>query len=751
MKRNTPTFRVAFLAIVILIGLGGLVGKLWWLEVVQGPYYTSKMRRGSQVTVRLPAVRGEIKDRNGISLVENRASFEVDFYLPDMVRAYQKEHGKAPIRDVKYRHADSKGNLEDRDETDIPFIVKNTIIPRLQKLGLEQDYNAERLQIHYRTNKLIPYNYRQDLDFETMAKFLENNVGLPGLDAEVKPVRHYPYGSLAAHILGYVGAPRDINKMQREEADNGKTYNFYQPDMEGKAQIEKAMDSYLRGEPGVRILRTDAKNQILEESEQLVPPKPGDDVYLTIDARLQYIVEDTLRVAGRASAVVVDVTNGDILAMASVPSFDPNKFVPAIDAKDWMALTKDETSPLMNRAINAYVPGSTYKTVTALAGLRAGVGGNQYNCSGGVSYGNTFMKCWIFGKGSHGMQDLEHGLKNSCNAFFFQYGNAAGIDQIDAVGHMLGLGQLSGLPLSGENPGILDGPEHLKQVNPQDRWRPGLTANVAIGQGSVLASPLQMAMVAATIANGGTCYYPRIVDKIVSPDGKIVQQEPVKIRSNLITDGGLTAEQIEHVRHGMWRVVNEEGGTGRNGRLSTKGMQSAGKTGTAQVWRINANGEKVKDNNTLFVAFAPYDKPKYAICVLIQGGKSGGGVPAPVAAKILDEAFAIDKGELNVQLASLEPAVGNFKFIDSIDFGRDVPAAATSDQETVETVAAPSADVSDATPNAPAPSIREEADDEGRVEQPKKKRGLLDNFFNFGGGKKKPKPDNRPTGTIFHR
>lgn len=749
MKRGVPTFRIVFMAGVVLLCLGALVGKLWWVEVVCGPFYTAKMRKGSQVTVRLPAVRGEIKDRNGISLVENRASFEVNFYLPDMVRAYQKEHGKVPIRDVKYRHADSKGNLEDRAETDIPLIVNETIIPRLQQLGLEKDYNAESLQIQYRTNKLIPYNYRQDLDFETMAKFLENNVGLPGLDAEVRPVRFFPYGSLAAQILGYVGAPHDIDKMQRDEAEKGKTYNFYQPDMEGMAQIEKTMDGYLRGEPGVRILQTDAKNQIREESEQLVPPKRGADVYLTIDARLQYVVEDTLRVAGRAACVVVDVNNGDILAMASVPSYDPNKFVPSIDLKEWATLLKDKTSPLTNRAISGFVPGSTYKTVTSLAGLRAGIGGNHYTCTGGVSYGNTFMKCWIFGKGSHGSIGLEDGLKDSCDAFFYQYGNAAGIDQIDFIGHLLGLGQPTGIPLSGENPGILPGVEWLKRIAPNDRWRPGYTANVSIGQGFVLASPLQMAMVAATIANGGTCYYPRLIDKVVFPDGRVEEPEPVKIRSNLTKDAGLTAEQIEHVRKGMWKVINEEGGTARKARLATPGVQAAGKTGTAQVWRIDANGQKVKDNNTLFISFAPYDKPKYAICVLIQNGKSGGGVPGPVAAKILDEAFGIDKGELKIQVAALEPAQGNFKFIESIDFGRDIPAAA-SDQETVETVASASTDVSDATPNAPAPSIREEADAEGSVEQPKKKRGLFD-FFNFGGGKKKPKPDNHPGGTIFHR
>jgi len=750
MKKRTPTFRILFLGAFMLAALAGLAFKLWWLEIVQYDYYAKLVKKGSALTVRLPAVRGEILDRNGIPLVENRASFEVDFYLPDMVKAYEKEHKmKAPLRDVKYRHYDRRGNAEDRSEVDVPLIVNETIIPKLQQLGLEQDYNAEKLQIHYRNNTLIPYNYRQDLDFDTMAKFMENNVGLPGLNAEVKPVRHYPYGALAAQILGYVGPPRDINKMQREEEDKGKFYKFYQPDMEGRAQIEEAMDTYLRGEPGVRILRTDAKNQILEESEQLVPPKPGANVYLTIDARLQYIVEDTLRIAGRAACVVVDVNNGDILAMASIPSYDPNKFVPTVDPAEWTKLNTDETSPLLNRAINAYVPGSTYKVLSALCIERSNARDRSFTCNGGSSWGDYFQKCWIFGKGSHGTLNVEGGLKNSCNAFFAQALNAAGIDQMEFLGNLLGFGQPTGIPLSGENPGILDGPTHLRAVSPNDHWRQSLTANVAIGQGAVLATPLQMAMLAATVANGGTCYYPRLVDKVVSRDGQVLLQEPAKVRCNLVKDAGMTPEEIEHVRHGMWRVVNEDGGTARKARLRTPGAQAAGKTGTAQNWRVDAKGNRVQDNNTLFVAFAPYDKPKYAVCVLVQGGYAGGQVPAPIAGKILDEALALEKGDLNVQVASLEPAIGNFKFIKSVDFAGDVPAAVVSDQETVDNVAGASANVTDVAMNIAAPGIRDNPDAEGRVERPKKKRGLFDFFFN--GGSKKPKPDNRKSGSPFHR
>lgn len=746
MKKKAPTFRVLFLAVLMLVALAGLACRLWWLQVVQYDTYAKLVKKGSALTVRLPAVRGEILDRNGIPLVENRASFEVDFYLPDMVRAYEKEHkSRAPLRDVKYRHYDRRGNAEDRSEVDIPLIVNETIIPKLQQLGLEKDYNAEKLQLHYRNNTLIPYNYQQDLDFDTMAKFMENNVGLAGLDAVVKPVRHYPYGALAAQILGYVGPPRDIDKMKREEEEQGKFYKFYQPDMEGRAQIEQAMDKYLRGEPGVRILRTDAKNKVLEESEELVPPKPGANVFLTIDARLQYIVEDTLRIAGRAACVVVDVNNGDILAMASVPSYDPNKFVPTVDPAEWAKLNTDETSPLLNRAINAYVPGSTYKILTALAIEAKGLGDRHFTCSGGVTYGNKFMACWIHSKGgAHGSLDLEGGIKNSCNSYFFQAGNEAGIGEIDRIGHMLGFGQPSGLPLSGENPGILPGPEWLKQTSPRDRWSSGYTANVTIGQGSVLASPLQMAMLAATVANGGTSYYPRLVDRVVSRDGQVMLQEPAKVRCNLIQDAGMTAEEIEHVRHGMWRVVNEDGGTARKARLRTPGAQAAGKTGTAQNWRVNAQGQRVQDNNTLFIAFAPYDKPKYAICVLVQGGYAGGQVPAPIAGKILDEALALEKGDLNVQVASLEPAIGNFKQIRSVDFAGEVPEAVISDQETVDNVASATADVTDVALNTSAPGIREKPDDEGRVEQPKKKRGLFDFFFN--GGNKKTKPDNRKSG-----
>lgn len=701
-KKRFKAYRIIGLAVLMLACFALLLGRLWYVQVARGAEYTAKIRNRSHVTVRLPAVRGEILDRNNIPLVQNRASFEVDFYLPDMVREYRARHGTVPRS--TYRPT-VRGMLEERQEADIVKIVKEAVEPRLEQLGLAQDFNANRLKLHYRNNTEVPFSYMQDLDFETMARFAEHDVGLPGVNVTAKPVRHYLYGAMAAHLLGYVGMPVKI-----DPADAAR-YNFYQPDVEGKSQIELYLNDDLKGKPGVRVLQRNAKG-VIEGEVRVEPPQQGHNVVLTLDARIQMTAERALRAVGRAAAVVVNPANGDVLAMASVPSYDPNTFIPSISAADWTALTGDDTDPLMNRALSAYAPGSTYKIPIALAGLRKGVGGKRFTCSGGVQYGNKYMQCWIAAqkRGTHGSLSLSDAIKVSCNAFFYQYGNEAGIDQIVAVGNMLGLGQRSGLPLSGEAGGILPGPDWLRQNYPRERWSSGYTANVSIGQGFVLASPLQMAMVTAAVANGGTAFYPRLVDRVIAQDGTVVRQEPVKVRANLL-ENGFTADQIELVRKGMWKVVHEGGGTA--GRARIKGYEVAGKTGTAQFWRGG-----VKDNHTWFIAFAPYEKPRYAVCVFVQGAKSGGGVAAPIAAKILDDIFKMENGE-KVELAALEPAKGSFSHIEAVDFGRAIPAATsvTPDEETAPSAAAPERRLQDASTSrvSATPDIRPDADDEGRV------------------------------------
>jgi penicillin-binding protein 2 len=725
IDRNRASFYFRFYTLAaVFVGLLLILAmRLWVVQIAKGEEYAAKIRGRSQVTVRMPAVRGEILDRNGIKLVENRASFDVDFYLPGMVRGYRQKHGSVPM--TSYRAA-IQGMPKDVPVADVVEIVREEIIDRLADLGLAQDFNAERMQVHYQRDTEIPFNYLQNVDYETMVRFEENSLDLPGVNVGIKPIRHYIFGSMASHLLGYVGAPVEIN---REDA---RKFNFYQPDVEGKAQIELFMDEYLRGEPGVRILERDVKGVITGEVERREPTQ-GANVYLTIDARLQFLVEKALRSVGRAAAVVLDPNNGNVLAMASVPSFDPNLFIPAISAADWVSLQQDNTDPLVNRALSAYPPGSTYKIPVALAALRAGTGSRSFSCSGGVQYGNAYMRC----HGTHGSIGLQNAIKVSCNSYFYQAGNVAGMDQIVAIGNMLGLGQRSGLPLSGEAPGILPGKEWLAIHHPRERWSSGFTANASIGQGYVLATPLQMAMTAAAVANGGTTYYPRLVDRVVAQDGTLLLQEPAKVRANLIQDGGLTEEDIEQVRRGMWKVVHEGGGTAHRARV--KGIEVAGKTGTAQFWRPGTRG-RVKDNRTWFIAFAPYDEPRYAVCVMVEGAESGGRVSAPIAGKILEDALALEDPDADpVEIEFLEPAEGNFQHVALVDFGRAIPAStspSTEDGETAASAAAPSASSGGQQAQAgQAPSIRDEADERGRVRREEGRPAIRRFFDMFRGGR----------------
>jgi len=730
-RRLSPLLRIQFLGLLTLLGMAALALRLWWIQVAHGAEWTAQIRGSSQATVRIPSVRGEIKDRNGLTLVQNRASYEVDFYLPEMVKGYRERFGAPPV--AEYR-AIINGMPKDQKEPDIIRIVNDGVVPRLDDLDLARDYNAGQLQRHYRNDTEVPFSYIKDIDFPTMAKFSEHDVGLPGVDIAIKPVRSYVYGALAAHLLGYVGAPDDINK---EEA---RRFTFYQGDVEGKSNIEKSMDEFLRGQPGVRYLRRNAKGTIdgvLRED----PPKQGANVFLTIDSRIEAIAEEALRAVSRAAAVVVDPNNGNILAMVSVPSFDPNTFIPSIKAKDWQALQKDEADPLVNRAVSALPPGSTFKLITALAGLRKNLSNAHYNCGGGISYGDHYFKCWVAEKHyTHGTVGLIDAIKVSCDSFFYQYGNAAGIQSIDLTGKMLGLGEESGLQLTGEQVGILPGPEWMQVHHPQERWSQAQTATVSIGQGYDLVSPLQLAMAYATIANGGVCYYPRLVDKVLNQDGSPVLDEHGKIavpptprvRSDLHSE--LSREQIDLVRKGLWKVVNEDGGTGGRARLKT--VQVAGKTGTAQ-----ATDRGHKDTIAWFACFAPFDNPKYVVAVMVQGGEHGGSVAGPIATRILERTLAMDEGNFDMTVAWLAPAhkANPFQMIKDVNYaGGNV---ASGDEENAD--ASQNADVQMASAGG-APDVEPEADAQGKVRRAPVARAIpvapqrRPNFFERLFGKKRP-------------
>jgi penicillin-binding protein 2 len=705
-RRITSRVRIQLLGLLMLMGMGALGLKLWWIQVAHGQEWTSQLRGSSQATVRIPSVRGEIKDRNGLTLVQNRASYEVDFYLPEMVKGYRERFGQPPVNEYR---TTINGMPKDLKEPDIIRIVNHGIVPRLNDLDLASDYNAGRLQKHYRNDTEVPFSYVKDIDFPTLAKFSEHDVGLPGVELTIKPVRSYVYGALATHLLGYVGMPNDIDK------EDAKKFTFYQGDMEGKSNVEKITDEYLRGKPGVRYLRRNAKGTIdgvLRED----PPQQGANVFLTIDARIQAIAEEALRAVSRAGAVVVDPNNGNVLAMASVPSFDPNTFIPSIKAKDWTALQKDEGDPLVNRAISCLPPGSTFKLITALAGLRGtkNLAGAKYSCGGGVSYGDHFFRCWVAEKHyTHGTIGVADALKVSCDSFFYQYGNAASIQSIDHIGKMLGIGEESGLQLSGEQTGNMPGPEWMQIHHPQERWSQAQTANVSIGQGYTLVSPLQLAMAYVAIANGGICYYPRLVDKILKQDGSPVLDQqgnpaapPPRVRSDLRQE--ISPDHIELVRKGLWKVVNEDGGTG--GRARLKDWVVAGKTGTAQ-----ATDRGQEENVAWFTCFAPFDHPKYVVAVMVQGASGHGGeVAGPIADRILERSLALDEGKFDMPVAWLQPAhhANPLQLIKSVAFhdkggnlgGEDEEGADESQSATAQMAS------SDASPD-----VEPEADSQGKV------------------------------------
>ena len=728
--RNLPStsLRIIFLALLMLSAMGALAAKLWHEQVTDSRKWRDKIKTSSKVSVRIPSIRGDILDRNGWVLAENQASYGVDFYFPQMVESMkdtvkERNHEKiAEAQKAGRRVAkDELSELPLREEEltrdgmrkkvkipDIVSIINTEVKPKLDALGLSEDdpaasleYHSEDLEKHYLAREHVPYTFLENVKFSTVARISENDVGLPGVEVCIRPMRRYLYGAFGCHMLGYVGRPEDESKeldyyvQANGEKTGEKTFDYYKSDIVGRASIEKYCDEWLRGKPGKRVLERSAKGKIGAEIER-IQPTPGNNVYLTIDARIQMIAEQTLREAGvgRAAVVVVDPNNGDILAMACVPSYDPNTFVEQLSA-----MNEDKTDPLLPRYVQCYPPGSTYKQVTALAILRSGISPNKsLTCTGGVRYGGRFMKC----TSSHGSRDLSGAIMKSCNSYFYQMSNLIGgngspkdgFEQIEAIGQALGLGMISKLPITGEDPGVLPGPKYFTAKGLlSDLNSNGQLANTSIGQGKVEVSPLQMAMITATVANGGKSYYPRLVSRVVDNDRNDVRDEngelvvPIepRLRANLL-EMGLKASDIEIVRRGMWKVVNDPGGTGQRAKI--KGVEVAGKTGTAQAYRlektVDENGktkaEKKDDYRVWFTEFAPYKDPKYAICVMVESGGTkarGGSVAAPIATKIMRESLALiafdkkDEGDAKFSPAFLNAVAGSFTTINEVKVSDD--------------------------------------------------------------------------------
>ncbi len=655
-------FRLYLLTALILLGCGTLLSRLKSFQIDRQQEFIAKIPGTRTVNIREPGVRGHITDRNGLVMVENTRNYEVAFNLQEIAKAYNEHHLKErTMETLTYE----KGMPRKKNEKDIVAIVEETIVPILENHKLVIPFSKKALRAHYLTYQgLVPFTYRNDLTYEQFSRFAEHSLELPGVYIEVRPSRKYPYGSLASHILGYTKQwdKGDIPEKAKKEFD------LYLGEQQGIAGIEATMNEYLIGPEGKRSLIKDEKGHIIGVADYL-KAGTGANVKLTIDAGLQTLTENVLRKAGRAAAVVMNVETGEVLALASIPDYTPSFFIPSIAKEKYAEYINNPASPFTNRAITGTDPGSTFKLATALTGCMNGHHNDRISCDGFVPYGNHHIGCWIYNKsrGSHGGLDLTQAIQKSCNPYFNKLANALGTRKMSEGFETLGLGLKSGIPLPNEDPGIVPGSDDWKtRIRPNQSMTPALGAMMSMGQGDSSASPLQMATLVAAIANNGQLHYPRIVKEVVNPEGKVLVEDKPNIRVNL-QKSGIPAKDFETIRKGMWMAVNQPGGTAGSVNMKDPNFEVCAKTGTAQTV---SRGQK--SHNAWTVSFGPFNKPKYAIAVVVQGGESGGGTAGPLVNLIWKGILTQEKGG-KLPITPMTEVPGHFDEVLNIVLPTDDP------------------------------------------------------------------------------
>ena len=703
--------RIYLLTALVVVGFGALLNRLHEFQIERRNEFLNKVPGNRTVTVREPGIRGEITDRNGTTLARNLRKYEVTFNLEEIREAYLNQHESDPTID---RLTKERGITRKRSEKDIVAIVNDWTIARLRKLDLARNYNATALRTHYVTHGgLIPFSYRADLSYDEFARFAEHSLELPGVYLTMRPQRQYPYGSLASHVIGYL---KQWEKGEIPEAD-ARRFNHYIGDEKGIAGVEASMDALLRGPEGRKTIVKNEKGRTIRMSDY-TKPGTGAAIQLTIDARIQYLLENVLRNTGRAAGVIMDANTGEVLAMASVPDYNPNAFIPSITPAHWRSYTENkQLAPLTNRAISAYAPGSTMKLPTAISGALQDMAGRSFSCDGYVTYGNHPVGCWIWNKikGRHGSLSLPEAIQRSCNPYFNKLANTIGWRAMVDGCQMVGIGSRTGIELPAEKPGVLPGSRAWRSANPGAAMTPALTAFLSIGQGDTLATPLQMCALATCVANGGKYYQPRIVRKAVSEDGGILMGDKPKLVVDLI-EAGIKPADFEQIRKGMWMAVNVPGGTA--GRVKMADIEVAAKTGTAQTVD---QGEK--SNNSWVISFAPFENPKYAVCVMVQNAGSGGAVCGPLVNLIYHGLFGLEKG-LKLPLKPQTEFAGNIDRLEEIILPEDALAAIGAAEipnedlgETGEEIGGIGATTQtpDDNSDTPVPTLTAEVDDEGTV------------------------------------
>jgi penicillin-binding protein 2 len=703
------------------VGFGTLLSRLHEFQIERQDEFQALVPGNRTVTVREPGIRGEITDRNGIPLARNLRNYVVSFDLDEIARVYRLQNADTPTLD---RLTMQGGLPRAKKEKDIVAIVNEWTIKPLQEIGLAKNYNASALRTHYLTHGgLVPFTYRADLTYEDFARLAERNLEFPGVTLGIRPQRQYAYGTLASHVLGYL---KQWEKGDISSADK-RAFDHYIGDEKGIAGIEATMDEYLRGPEGSKTVLKDEKGRTVGMLDY-TKPGTGARVLLSIDARIQFLLENTLRRAGRAAGVVMDVNTGEVLAMASVPDYDPNAFIPSISREKLIEYgSNPQLSPFTNRTIAPFEPGSTMKVPTAIAGAVQGIAGRTFSCDGFVPFGNHKIGCWIYNKngGRHGSLRLPEAIQQSCNPYFNKMANAMGWKAMVDGCSLVGFGKKTGIELPNEDTGILPGSRSWRAARPGAVMTPALTAMMSIGQGDMLATPLQMAAMVSTVANGGKYFQPRLVKKVTADDGKVLVPDIPKLEVDLLQSGVKETDLIL-IREGMRKAVNEAGGTA--GKVRMEDIVVAAKTGTSQT---TDNGKK--SNNSWIISFAPFDKPRYAVVILVQAGGSGGAVCGPLVNTVYTGLFAKEngmrlplkpqtefKGHLD-RIEAIEPLKDVLASIEASEIANGETTAANPDDELGET----GEEVGEVLPEpplgltpasiSPQPTITPETDREGQV------------------------------------
>lgn len=606
--------RLAGILISISLVFVILISRLLYLQVIEGHEY----RRLSEInSIRLHSVdapRGLIYDRNGKLLVDNRPSFDLAI-IPKDARPMERTVAKLSA-------------LIDEPE--------ERMLSRLHKKRRGASYK--------------PVLIKSDIGRDALAAVEVNGWDLPGVIVNVTPRRDYIYPQSAAHLLGYLGeiSPDELRQKAYQDCKGG--------DFIGKYGVERSYAKYLRGKRGGRQVEVNAAGQVVRVLKT-VDAKPGKNIYLTIDYALQARAEELM--AGRAGAVVaLEPATGQILASVSSPAFNQNAFITGMSSKEWQALISNPDRPLENKVLQAeYPPASTYKILTALAGLEEGIidAHTEFHCPGHLWFGDRSFRCWR--KWGHGTVNLHKALAESCDVYFYHVGTQLGIDRLAWYAKAFGLGAATGLDLGHEADGLVPTADWKKRRTGIP-WQKGETLSIAIGQGYNLATPLQMAHIIGAVANGGVRIAPSIVRSVKEADGSLVWRSEVKTSGHL----PVSEENLAIVREGLFRAVNHIKGTAWEARID--GIAMCGKTGTAQVvGRKPGEGEDEAElalrhrPHAWFVAYAPAENPRIAVSVIVEHGEHGSTAAAPVAAEVIKTYFKVNT--LDTGSSELAGAGGN--------------------------------------------------------------------------------------------